>query len=218
MTSTTADAECPLCSHRGSFVRLRGPLGFGYSECSACRLIFMDRASLPSPEDEKRRYATHRNGPQHPGYVRFLEQAIAPALPYLDESMRGLDFGCGPVPTLSVLLARRGLRCEDYDPFFEPKVLPPGRFHFIFATEVFEHLFWPGRELRLIRDVLRPQGLLVVMTELWTPCREFSEWHYARDTTHVSFYDRRTIESICRLYSFRRLPSGNARVLLLQKA
>lgn len=218
MTSTTAAIACPLCSCTGSFVRFEGPLGFGYSKCPGCELIFMDRASLPSPEDEKRCYATHRNGPQHPGHVRFLEQAIAPALPHLGESMRGLDFGCGPVPTLSVLLAREGLCCEDYDPFFGPSRLPPGRFHFIFATEVFEHLFWPGRELRLICDLLRPNGLLVVMTELWTRCREFSEWRYARDHTHVSFYNRRTIESICRLYGFSELPSGNGRVVLLQKA
>lgn len=217
MTSTAADPRCPLCAHEGPFARLAGPLGMGYSSCPACRLIFMDRASLPSPEDEKSRYATHRNGPDHPGYVRFLEQAVTPALPHLDASMRGLDFGCGPAPTLSVLLARRGLQCDDYDPFFGPGVPPPGRFDFVFATEVFEHLFWPGRELRLIRGLLRPGGLLVIMTEPWTTEQEFSQWYYARDPTHVSFYERRTIESICRRFAFRRLPSGNRRVSLLQK-
>lgn len=215
--SAGRDDECPLCSRRGAFIRLVGPAGRGFSLCPACHLIFTDRASLLSPEEEKRRYSTHRNGPQYPGYVRFLRQAIAPALPHLDAGMRGLDYGCGPGPTLSALLESEGLRCEDYDPFFRPQV-PRGPFDFIFCTEVLEHLFHPRTELRRVRDLLAPHGLLVIMTTLWTAGQELSEWHYANDVTHVSFYSQTTIEFICSAYALTTTPSGNPRVTLLRGA
>jgi len=78
----------------------------------------MESQYLPDPATEEARYKAHQNSPQDAGYVRFLNQAITPALPYLNGSMRGLDYGCGPTPTLSGLLNAHGLYCENYDPYF----------------------------------------------------------------------------------------------------
>jgi len=177
----------------------------------------MERESLPDWESEKEHYQTHQNGPEHPGYVQFLNQAITPALPFLKKDMRGIDYGCGPGPTLSILLEKEGLHCENYDPFFFPTI-PSQPVDFIFSTETVEHFFYPGRELAKIRDLLKPGGILTMMTETWQNRDEFQSWYYAKDFTHVSFYHAKTIDMICAKFGFILLTRENPRVCVMRKA
>ena len=73
-----------------------------YFRCQACALIFADRTSLLSAEDEKARYKLHQNNPQDTGYRAFLARLVDPLAERLGVSpLEGLDFGCGPGPTLS---------------------------------------------------------------------------------------------------------------------
>ncbi len=109
---------CPLCNNKGTFKAVGDPDERAYRECGKCRLIFTETRFLPSKENEKERYLTHNNGIQHEGYVNFLNHAIEPALPLLKKDMHGLDFGCGPAPTLSLLIEQKGFTCDNYDPFF----------------------------------------------------------------------------------------------------
>lgn len=210
------DAACPLCKTPAPFTHIEGPKGRGYLLCQNCQLIFMERKFLPDPAAEKERYKAHENGPQDAGYVRFLNQAITPALPYLNANMRGLDFGCGPAPTLIGLLFAHGLQCENYDPYFFPD-LPEGCFDFIFSTEVVEHFYQPDEELQRLNELLKPGGILTIMTEPWVSLEEFSEWHYAKDITHVSFYHAQTITYICARFGFEILNNASPRVTVLRK-
>ena len=129
-------------------------------------IILTDSLDFPTPGEEKETYLLHNNGIQYQGYVKFLNQAIELALPRLDNTMRGIDYGCGPVPTLSVILKEKGIDCRDYDPIFFPE-MPAGPFDFVFATECFEHFFNPADEITRIGSLLKSGGLLVVMTHLW---------------------------------------------------
>lgn len=208
---------CPLCSIVGPFQVLTSAILIPYYLCRTCALIFMDRAFLPAPETEKERYQTHENGPQYAGYVAFLDQAIAPTLPYLETGMRGLDYGCGPGPTIQPILKNEGIHCENYDPFFYPEK-PKGCFDFVFATEVAEHFFFPGQDLNRIRGLLKPDGIFTIMTEAWDDLTNFSDWYYAKDFTHVSFYHADTIASICEIFGFIPLNRENPRVSVLQMA
>lgn len=162
------------------------------------------------------RYRLHENGPGHPGYARFLGQALLPALPHIAPGARGLDYGCGPSPVLGGLLSENNRHCENYDPLFHPPP-PSGLFDFVFATECFEHFFRPGREMARISRLLAPGGLLTVMTEPWTTETAFARWHYARDFTHVCFFHADTFAFIGRKFRFSRLESGNQRVFILKK-
>lgn len=207
---------CPLCMSSEGFTPLEGPKQRNHQLCHHCQLIFMERKFLPDSATEKKRYQAHQNGPQDAGYVRFLEQAITPALPWLNAPMHGLDYGCGPTPTLSGLLRARGLSCENYDPFFFPDS-PKGGYDFIFATEVLEHFFNPRQELLRIQGLLKPGGILVIMTELWESVEKFSGWHYARDNTHVCFYHEKTMAYICSQYGFEKLSPRSTRVSVLKK-
>jgi SAM-dependent methyltransferase len=195
---------------------ISGRLAREYFPCPGCGLIFVDEKHHPSPKTAKARYATHQNNPGDAGYLAFLNQALTPALPHLQKSRRGLDYGCGPSPVLVGLLRERGYSCTGYDPLFFP-ALPPGPFDFIFATEVLEHLHHPRPDLEMITRLLAPDGIFTIMTEPWTSLADFPGWHYTKDFTHVCFYHFRTIDYICKQYGFQIIDHRNPRVWVLKK-
>lgn len=213
---TSEEYACPLCKNSTGFTPIIGPKERGYLLCPSCQLIFMKPEFLPDSTSEKKRYQAHQNGPQDAGYVQFLNQAITPALPYLNPNMRGLDFGCGPTPTLSGLLLKHGFQCENYDPYFLP-ALPEIQYDFIFSTEVVEHFYNPDKDLQFLSSLLKPGGIFTIMTEPWLSLVNFAEWHYAKDITHVSFYHADTITFISQQYGFEILNNESPRVTVLRK-
>lgn len=136
-------------------------------------------------------------------------------LPYLNVTMRGLDYGCGPGPVLSQLVRKHGMVCEDYDPLFADRSLQPP-YDFIFATECFEHFLNPDREIQRLRNLLRSGGLLGIMTECWTDVEQFGRWYYTKDPTHISFYHADTLDYICNQYGFALLWQKENRVFILE--
>ena len=210
-------AECPVCKQQKYFSEIEGPLDKPYLLCEQCQLIFLDPGYFPEPSEEKAHYLTHKNGIQYRGYVRFLRQALDPTLPFLSDGDRGLDYGCGPVPTLSILAERAGYPCKDYDPLFFPE-LPVGPHDFIFATECFEHFFDPPKEMVKIRTLLSDNGILTIMTHCWESIPRFKTWKYARDPTHVCFYHMETLQYLSKQYGFEWLATDHKRVVVLRKA
>ncbi|MDF9799849.1 SAM-dependent methyltransferase [Catalinimonas alkaloidigena] len=172
---------------------------------------------LPSIEEEKKRYQQHHNSIEDKGYVSFLEKSIEPILPYLKEGMQGLDYGCGPAPVLVQLLHQKYcLHCDHYDLYFFPKK-PEKKYDFIFSTETFEHFFQPGKELLNLYSLLRPKGLLCVMTNLYHSLAGFEQWWYRRDITHVCFYHTDTFHFIAHHFGFHILYHDRKQVVILQK-
>ncbi|HKK61951.1 MAG TPA: class I SAM-dependent methyltransferase [Bacteroidales bacterium] len=206
---------CPLCFKKDSFSLVKGPDSRVYQKCKQCRLISADPASHQSFEREKERYLTHNNGIEEEGYVNFLNQAVEPALPLLQKGTKGLDFGCGPTPTLSLLLEQQGYTCDIYDPIFFPD-MPGEAYDFVFATECFEHFFSPDKEIKYIKGLLKPGGLLIIKTEPWKSTEQFLSWYYAKDKTHVCFYHYQTIEFIAFRYKFEMIDSGNDTVFIMR--
>jgi len=215
--SPPREAACPLCREPGPYAAATDIRKRPHRLCRRCRLLFAEESHLPAPEAERARYATHRNGPHDAGYVAFLRQALDPALPRLAPGMRGLDFGCGHTPTLSVLLAEDGLHCEDYDPYFFPDP-PAGPYDYLFATEVVEHFFHPAESWAQMVRLVKPGGLMVVMTAPWESLEAFASWGYASDETHVAFYHPETMEWIRRQFGFDRLERFHGRVFLFTRA
>ncbi len=187
-----------------------------YYHCHTCELIFVDPRFHLSPNDERERYQTHNNGIEYQGHVNFLNRVIQPCLPLLSPTMIGLDYGCGPVPTLSVILAQHNIRCHNYDPLFAI-THPLTAYDFIFATECFEHFFNPQKELATIVSLLKPGGYLGIMTEQWESLDRFTTWYYKRDLTHVTFLNRKTFDYLCGEFDFTMLYADRNRVVVLQK-
>lgn len=208
--------QCPLCLARKPLKNIRGADQRRYRLCGGCSLIFTDPQCYLSTAEEKAHYETHENSIENGSYVGFLNRLVEPMLPYLDRHMRGLDYGCGPGPTLSVMMQRRGIECEDYDPLFVKRKLQPP-YDFITATECFEHFHRPGEEIQRIASLLRPGGLLGVMTERWQSEEAFADWYYTRDPTHVSFYHTETFDYLCRRFGFSRVWMDDKQVMILRR-
>ena len=210
--------QCPLCSFSGQNQKLTGPLKRTFYSCKNCGGIFVDHNEQIAADEEKDRYKEHNNSINDKGYIQFLNNAVNPALPYLTANMKGLDYGSGPSPVLTELLKQKGIDCTPYDPFFT-KPLPDELFDFIFSTETFEHFYHPARELEKIVSRLKPGGFLIVMTKSADGVKpaDFTNWHYARDITHVFFYTDKSFRYIENIFGLKRIEFTNERVFIFQK-
>lgn len=211
------DSCCPVCLSEAvdHFQTVRGRV---YFRCERCRATYLSRAQLPTPEQEKTRYDEHQNDPGDPGYREFLGRLATPLLKRLPPGAQGLDFGCGPGPALAGMVAEAGHDVSVYDPFYAPdQSVLERKYDFITATEVLEHLHRPAETLELLDSLLRPGGLLGVMTEFLTNDRRFAGWYYRQDLTHVVFYAEQTLRMIARLRGWAiDIPRKN--VAIFQKA
>jgi hypothetical protein len=207
---------CPLCASPDLAPDIRGADKRRYLLCRACSLIFAHPSHHLDLAAERAHYSNHQNGIQYPGYTQFLSRALLPMLPYLDPSMRGLDYGCGPTPTLSLLLQRHNIPCDDFDPLFSPSPpCPP--YDFIFSTECFEHFYCPRSDIERVCSLLKPNGLLCIMTERWTSLSQFASWYYTIDPTHTSFFHLNTLHTLQPLFSLSLLWSDPNRVAIFRK-
>ena len=184
--------RCPLCGgfQTASFHQGRRRV---YDRCRYCRLVFVPPGYYLSREAEKAEYDRHRNRPDDPGYRQFLNRLFLPLQKRLAPGSQGLDFGSGPGPTLAVMLTEAGHVMDLYDPIYarHPEVFTRG-YDFITASEVVEHLHRPGFELDRLYGLLKPGGLLGIMTKRVIDRKRFSRWHYKNDPTHVCFFSRET--------------------------
>jgi SAM-dependent methyltransferase len=211
------ESTCPLCLQPiDRSAPLVGADGRRFQHCQHCRLITAVNGCELSLEQCRDHYQTHQNGPEHPGYVQFLQRLAIPLRNYLQPHQRGLDFGCGPGPTLSGLLGGDGRCCHNYDPLFFPN-LPAGPFDFITVTECCEHFEKPRSEFAKFANLLRPGGHLGIMTELCVPLDQFARWYYTRDPTHITFYHPDSFSFICKEFGLEHLWSDRQRVTILRK-
>ena len=192
MATENHNHGCPLCGglQPEPFYQDRRR---AYHRCPVCRLVFVPPVYHLAPEDEKAEYDRHRNRPDDPAYRRFLSRLASPLLSRLAPKSSGLDFGSGPGPTLAPMLREAGHTMAIYDPYYadRPAVLTR-RYDFITASEVVEHLRHPGRELDRLYSLLKPGGLLGIMTKRVIDWERFIRWHYINDPTHVCFFSRET--------------------------
>lgn len=185
-------------------------------QCGHCKLVFAPSSPRLSQKELRERYLLHENSIENKGYCDFLYQVIRLAKPYLTPGSKGLDFGCGPGPTLSKLVRVEGFEVTDYDPiFFDSPLSPP--YDFIFSTECFEHFEEPRKDISRVVSLLREGGALALMTELWSDSNDFKKWPYAADPTHVSFYSKETLEYICGSFGLRQVEGDGKRVFVFKK-
>jgi len=148
-------------------------------------------------EAEKAEYDKHENSAFDPGYRQFLSRLVAPLKSYIKDGDSGLDFGCGPGPAISSLLADKKVKLCSYDPYYENHAsLLQHSYNFVVATEVVEHFCCPGEAWPLMFNCVKPGGVLGIMTKLVINLERFKQWHYKNDPTHVSFYSLATLEWI----------------------
>ena len=204
---------CPVCGEAATrfFVEAGGR---DYWRCEQCAATFLTPTQLPDRAEEKREYDQHRNDIEDEGYRRFLARLATPLLGRLSPNSEGLDYGCGPGPALAAMLETAGHRVRLYDPIYHPDAAALEQdYDFITCTEVFEHMHRPGEEFRRLDALLRPGGLLGVMTVFQTDDVRFADWHYRRDPTHVVFYRESTLALVAdRLGWSMEIPRDNVAI------
>ena len=183
-----------------------------------CRLVFVPKRFWLSVEEEKARYDLHENSSLDPGYRRFLSRLSKPLLEKLSPLQKGLDFGCGPGPTLSLLLEEQSHHVDLYDLYYHnDSAVFEKKYVFICATEVMEHLGDPNREFESLFTMLQQGGWLGIMTKLVIDEEAFSQWHYIRDLTHICFYSRSTFEYLAERFNAELHFVSNDVILLYKK-
>ncbi|GAB2803296.1 class I SAM-dependent methyltransferase [Halomonas shantousis] len=212
---------CPLCASAGvaHYHRDRRPQGRqrDYWQCGVCDLVFVPPHQRIGPTEEKAVYDRHENSPEDAGYRRFLGRLFEPLDARLAPRSAGLDFGCGPGPTLSVMFEEAGHAMSLYDPFYAPAPhVLDATYDFITATEVVEHLFVPGETLAKLIDRLHPGGWLGLMTKRVSSREAFADWHYILDPTHVCFFSESTFRFLAHRHDLTvEFPAAD--VVLMQR-
>lgn len=213
MSTEPRDLLCPLCLEAHGSLFHRDTRDF--YRCTTCFLVFVPPSFFLSPEEEKAEYDKHQNSPRDLGYRRFLSRLLEPLAERLAPGSRGLDFGSGPGPTLSVLFEEAGHHQRIYDPFYAPDPAPlSDRYDFITASEVVEHLHHPRRELDLLWSLLHPGGWLGIMTKRVLDQQAFARWHYKADPTHICFFSLETFRWLAELWGAELSVVGKDVVLL----
>lgn len=195
------EEKCPLCLSKevgpfhskvdGNSKKLQ------YDICMHCKLIYLRAEHHLSDSEEKSRYDLHQNSPDDQGYVKHLNRLVEPLSQRLKEGGKGLDFGCGPGPTISSLLGSKGFDVSNYDLFyFQDDSLLEKQYDFITCTEVIEHFRNPRKEFERLNHLLKEGRVLGIMTNMFTDEINFASWWYHSEPTHICFYQHQTLEWI----------------------
>ncbi|MCC7300783.1 MAG: class I SAM-dependent methyltransferase [Verrucomicrobia bacterium] len=205
MTKQESIPNCPLCASKATepFYRDRKREFF---HCLECDLVFVPPEFHLSSEAEKARYDFHSHSLADSGYRNFLNRLFRPLEGKLLPGARGLDFGCGQTPTLSVLCEEAGFSCANYDLhyFTDPAVLEK-QYDFLTCSETMEHFRNPREEFERFLQLVKPGGWIGIMTQLRDDAPPFSTWFYKDDVTHVCFFSRRTFQWLSTACSRKRV-------------
>jgi len=193
--------SCPLCLQNKTdilYSRDEPPVGTkNYYLCCECKLVFLDAVFHLDEAQAKARYDHHENSPDDPKYRKFLGRLATPLMARLAPGAEGLDYGCGPGPTISVMMKEAGFFMNEFDPVYFPNTAVLERtYDFMTCTEVIEHFTDPRKEFLRFKQWLNPKGILGVMTQILEGEEKFVGWWYHKDPTHNLFYQRRTLEWI----------------------
>ncbi len=194
------DNSCPLCGsiHTESYYINDGST---YLQCKHCSLVFLTKEYHLKDTDEKLRYDQHNNDPKDENYRKFLSKVFNPIISYIKPNTKGLDFGCGPGPTLSLMFEESGFKVDIFDKYYaNNQDIFNNKYDFITATEVVEHLHNPGFEIERLFSMLNKDGVLGVMTKMLDDSVDFASWYYKDDPTHICFYSKNTMTYLARKY------------------
>ena len=192
MTIKNLQKTCPVCKSNNAKY-FKNDKFREYFICSRCNAVFVPSEYFISAEDEKARYDLHQNTADNKGYIKFLERLLIPVSKLLSPQSEGLNFGSGPEPVLSNMFENAGYKMTNYDPFYSNGLENNTKqFDFIVSTEVVEHFYNPKKEFEKMWSLLKPGGVIGIMTKLTDGINDFSHWFYKNDQTHVCFYSKQT--------------------------
>lgn len=206
--------KCLLCTTECSNSELQT------FDCPNCGLKFKDPNSFLNNQEEIDRYKSHNNNPDDKGYRDFLNKLVIPLEKFLPEvPFNSLDFGCGPGPTISLLLKKYGAITSDYDPLFFPQteLLKTSHYDAVVSTEVVEHFHHPAEDWKLLSSLVKSGGILAIMTQFLKAETDYAKWWYKNDPTHVVFYNEKTFSYLCECLGLEKVFCDENSVIIFRK-
>lgn len=193
--------NCPLCNSPGDILYQNNKQLF--YQCKNCYGIYIDENTRPDWEAEKARYILHNNDVNDKKYQNFVSNITSAIMKDFTQKDKGLDFGAGTGPVISKVLNDNGFCIVQYDPFFHnyPELLNE-KYDYIACCEVIEHFYNPQKEFSLLKKLLRQNGKLYCMTDIYDESIDFHKWYYKNDPTHVFIYHKNTIQWIKKEFGF----------------
>ena len=156
------------------------------------------RFELEHPQRSVRQYEWR-------GVTRLVSQLLGGL-----DGVRWLDFGCGNGGLVRYVRDHSRASAWGFEegsiaadarrlgiPIVSPAELAgrAGEFDVVTAIEVLEHVIDPVSELKRIRELLRPGGLLFLTTGNAAPYRDrLLRWNYVVPEIHVSFFEPATLD------------------------
>ena len=164
-------------------------------QCLNCEFVFVPSQYHLSEPEERKRYDTHNNNPEDLRYRQSLSRLTEPLNELISSDSYGLDFGCGPGPTLSLMLEKEGHQVDLYDKYYVKDLSVFNKeFDFVTLTEVIEHLSDPLFELERLTSILKPGGIIAIMTQTLSRDIDFEAWYYKNDPSHIGFYNQKSLQ------------------------
>jgi len=193
--------KCPLCNSNSElFFQKKTKI---YYICQNCKGIFIDKNLLPDSNTEFMRYKKHNNNVEDSNYQNFSLPIVNSVLNDFSASDKGLDFGSGENSAANKLLKDKNYNIEQFDPFFHNNTnLLTVKYDYIICCEVIEHFHFPKNEFNLLHSLLKNNGKLYLMTNIYEKNINFENWYYKNDITHVFFYQKETFDFIEKEYNF----------------
>jgi len=174
-------------------------------------LRFLDPANLLNEKEEYLRYELHENDIADARYQNYM-QPIADWVARNCSLGSGLDFGCGKAPLLAKLLEEKGLNMRVYDPYyFADTSYRDSQYDFCVAVETAEHFYSPKKEIEHLISLLKTNGGLGFVTQLYHDKIDFKSWYYRLDPTHVCFYSQKTFAWIQNHFGFKSYQTDGVR-------
>lgn len=204
--------NCTLCN-----TVLKKKADEKYFICPTCGAYVKDKKYYVSPEREKIRYEEHNNDVTDIRYQNFTSPITNFVLENFEASQLGLDYGSGTGPVITKMLTDKGYKVKLYDPYFHPDSdYLNYKYDYILSCEVFEHFYYPKKEIEKILSLLKTNGKLLIMTEVYDNLKDFKTWSYPKDITHVFIYTEKTINYIAEKFNLD-IEKQNHRLIVFRK-
>jgi hypothetical protein len=175
----------------------------------------VNEEQLPDTKSEKERYELHDDNAEDAGYRKFVSPITSNILQDFSKEDKGLDFGSGTSQIITKVLQEQNYNIVSYDPYFHPyNGLLQKKYDYIASCEVIEHFYHPAKEFALLRLMLKEQGRLYLMTDIYDNSIDFEKWYYKNDPTHVFLYTKKTFEWIKKEFGFKSLEIEKRLIIL----
>ncbi|MDX1922663.1 MAG: class I SAM-dependent methyltransferase [Alphaproteobacteria bacterium] len=218
ISSTLQPHNCPVCKAQakaldvvdfnknceektGVFLPLSGKTVY-YYHCPNCAFTFAPELMAWSKEEFEKNIYNEEYGIVDPDYLEARPannaKAIYDTFGQYYQGARHLDYGGGN-GLMSKIMREKGWNSTSYDPFVNTDVNPAdlGKFDFITAFEIFEHVSDVNHLIKSLTQLMHPQSVVLFSTLISDtdikPNQRLNWWYASPRNGHISLFSKKSL-------------------------